>query len=154
MSRSFGIDCIITEYENFWLCTNPLMRTVLSLVWRKFSRIKREGWYYVIKKSEKPKLGDAPWFIPTIFRETQASKLGDAQGIPFFINKLIRSSLVKLYFNSFTSYALYLERLCVFIFVFVWINSDPSNPCVGERHAPLFHVNTHVLHLYLLSILN
>jgi hypothetical protein len=25
--------------------------------------------------------------------------------------------------------------------------------CVGERHAPLFHVNTHILHLYLLSIL-
>ena len=32
MSRSFGIDCIITKYVNFWLCTNPLMRTVLSLV--------------------------------------------------------------------------------------------------------------------------
>jgi hypothetical protein len=39
----------------------------------------------MIKKSEKPKL-DAPVVIPAYFKKTQASKLGDAQGIPFFIN--------------------------------------------------------------------
>jgi hypothetical protein len=27
-----------------------------------------------------------PWFIPAYFKKTQASKLRDAQGIPFFIN--------------------------------------------------------------------
>ena len=153
MSRSFGIDCIITEYENFLLCTNLL---ILSWVWCEgsFQGSSEKGDIMWSRRVKSLSLGMPPWFIPTIFRETQASKLGDAQGIPFFINKLIRSSLVKLYFNSFTSYALYLERLCAFIFVFVWINLDPRNPCVGERHAPLFHVNTHVLHLYLLSILN
>ena len=61
-------------------------------------------------------LGRLPWISPAYFKKTQASKLGDAQGIPFFIGKIIRSSLVKLYFNSFTSYVLYLERLCAFIF--------------------------------------
>jgi hypothetical protein len=42
----------------------------------------------VIKKSEKPKLGDAHVGHPSKFKKTQASKLGDAQGIPFFINKV------------------------------------------------------------------
>jgi len=68
-------------------------------------------------------LGRLPWISPAYFKKTQASKLGVAQGIPFFIGKIIRSSLVKLYFNSFTSYVLYLERLCAFIFsilFFIW----------------------------------
>ncbi|KAK1683523.1 hypothetical protein QYE76_044371 [Lolium multiflorum] len=30
-----------------------------------------------------------PWFIPAYFKKTQASKLGDAQGIPFFIDNII-----------------------------------------------------------------
>ncbi|KAK1692240.1 hypothetical protein QYE76_008937 [Lolium multiflorum] len=30
------------------------------------------------------------WFIPAYFKKTQASKLGDAQGIPFFIDNIIR----------------------------------------------------------------
>ena len=42
----------------------------------------------MIKKSEKPKLGIPPWCIQAYFKKTQASNLGDAQGIPFFINKL------------------------------------------------------------------
>ena len=62
------------------------------------------------------RLGRLPWISPAYFKKTQASKLGDAQGIPFFIVKIIRSSLVKLYFNYFTSYVLFLERLCAFIF--------------------------------------
>ncbi|KAK1641560.1 hypothetical protein QYE76_059365 [Lolium multiflorum] len=30
------------------------------------------------------------WFIPAYFKKTQASKIGDAQGIPFFIDNIIR----------------------------------------------------------------
>ena len=66
----------------------------------------------MIKKSEKSKLGAAPVVHPCIFQE-------DSSVFPFFI-KLIRSPLVKLYFNSVTSYVLYLERLCVFIFVLLY----------------------------------
>ena len=62
-------DCLHTEYENFLLCTNSLMKSTLSLVWRKFSRMKREGWYDEIKKMKKPKLGDAPVGHPSIFQE-------------------------------------------------------------------------------------
>ncbi|KAK1669215.1 hypothetical protein QYE76_057374 [Lolium multiflorum] len=36
-------------------------------------------------------LGMPPWFIPAYFKKTQASKLGDAQGIPFFIDNIIRN---------------------------------------------------------------
>jgi hypothetical protein len=32
-------------------------------------------------------LGRLPWISPAYFKKTQASKLGDAQGIPFFIAK-------------------------------------------------------------------
>ena len=71
----------------------------------------------MIKKSENSKLGDAPVVHPCIFQEDSTSKLGDAQGIPFFIDNIIRSLLVKLYFYSVTSYVLYLERRFVFIFV-------------------------------------
>ena len=42
----------------------------------------------MIKKSENQSLGMPPWFIPAYFKKTQASKLGDAQGIPFFIDNL------------------------------------------------------------------
>src|SRR3954447_15383582 len=45
-------------------------------------------------------------------QEAQASKLGDAQGIPFFINKNIRSFFSTLYFYCFIYYVLFLERLC------------------------------------------
>ena len=75
--------------------------------------------------------GRLPWIFPAYFKKTQASKLGDAQGIPSFIVKIIRSSLVKLYFYSFTSYVLFLKRLCAFIFsmlfLFLWSTwVDPS----------------------------
>ncbi|KAK1628250.1 hypothetical protein QYE76_002565 [Lolium multiflorum] len=33
-----------------------------------------------------------PWFTPAYFKKTQASKLGDAQGIPFFIDNIIRDA--------------------------------------------------------------
>jgi len=32
------------------------------------------------------------------------------------------------------------------------INVGSYLSCLGERHAPLFHLNTPILHLYLLSI--
>ena len=40
----------------------------------------------MIKKRKELKLGEA--YLPGYFKKTQASKLGDAQGIPFFIYKL------------------------------------------------------------------
>jgi hypothetical protein len=50
-----------------------------------------------MKDGQNLKLGDAHVTQRNI-QEVQASKLGDAQGIPFFINKNIRSSFKTLYF--------------------------------------------------------
>ena len=64
------------------------MRITMSFDVKKVFKDQERGWYNVINKSEKTKLGDAPWVIQVYFKKTQASKLRDVQGIPFFINKL------------------------------------------------------------------
>ena len=50
-----------------------------------------EGMSNEMKDGLKLKLGDATRVTPRNIQEVQASKLGDAQGIPFFINKKLRS---------------------------------------------------------------
>ena len=47
-----------------------------------------EGMSNEMKDGLKLKLGDATRVTPRNIQEVQASKLGDAQGIPFFINKI------------------------------------------------------------------
>ena len=43
---------------------------------------QERGWYDDIKKSEKPKLGMSPWYIPAYLKNTQASKLGMPKASP------------------------------------------------------------------------
>ena len=69
-------DCLHAEYENFWLCTNPLMKFTLSLVWSKFSRIKREDDMMWSRRWKSLSLGMPPWVTQVYFKKTQASKLG------------------------------------------------------------------------------
>jgi hypothetical protein len=77
-----------------------LMRIVWSFVWRKFSSVGEGEWGDEMKNGQKLKLGDAH-VTPINIQVVQASKLGDAQGTPFFINKNIRSSFKTLYFYCF-----------------------------------------------------
>jgi hypothetical protein len=63
-----------------------------------------------MKDGKKLKLGDAH-VTPRNIQEVQASKLGDSQGTPFFINKNIMSSVKTLYFYCFICYVLFLEHL-------------------------------------------
>jgi hypothetical protein len=72
-----------------------------------------------MKYRKKLKLGDAH-VTPRNIQEVQASKLGDAQGTPFFINKIIRSSFKTLYFYCFICYVFFLERL-YFCFQFYFV---------------------------------
>src|SRR5215216_1227353 len=66
------------------------------------------------------KLEDATRVTPRNIQEVQASKLGGAQGIPFFINKNLR-------FLPNASFLLFHAQLCfswsVFFFVFVLVFS-------------------------------
>ena len=77
-----------------------------------------EGMSNDMKDVLKLKLGDATRVTPRNIQEVQASKLGDAQGIPFFINKNPR-------FLPNASFLLFHAQLCcswsVFFFVFVLV---------------------------------
>ena len=77
-----------------------------------------EGISNEMKNGLKLKLGDARHVTPRNIQEVQASKLGDAQGIPLFINKNPR-------FLPNASFLLFHARLCcswsVFSFVFVLV---------------------------------
>ena len=94
-----------------------LIKIVWSFVWRKNFRCM-EGMSNEMKDGLKLKLGDATRVTPRNIQEVQASKLGDAQGIPFFINKNPR-------FLPNASFLLFHAQLCcswsVFFFVFVLV---------------------------------
>jgi hypothetical protein len=70
-----------------------------------------------MKDGQKLKLGDAH-VTPRNIQEVQASKLGDAQGTPFFINKNIRSS--SRHYIFIASYAMCFSW-SVFIFAFSFL---------------------------------
>src|SRR5215203_1410815 len=92
-------------------------------------------------------LGMPPWFIPAYFKKTQASKLGDAQGIPFFINNIIR--FLPWNYIFIQSHLMYFAwSVGLFCFCFCLNKMDPSIHCMGERHAPLLHMDKYVLRLY------
>jgi hypothetical protein len=92
-----------------------------------------------MKDRKKLKLGDAH-VTPRNIQEVQASKLGDAQGTPFSINKNIRSSFKTLYFYCFICYVLFLERIYIcfwFYFVlFAIINGWILAYFFWRRHTP------------------
>jgi len=97
-----------------------------------------------VQEGARAQAWGCPRHPKTYSKEPQASKLGDAQGIPFFVNNH-QVSLVSLYFYSFAHYELFLERLFAFCFQFSFAffagHIDTFGPlfCFGERHAPLFH---------------
>ena len=128
------------------------MKFTLSFVWRKFSRIKREGWCDVIKKMKEPKLGDAPVGHPSIFQEDSSVKAWGCPRHPLLHQQLIRSSLVKLYFNSVTSYPLYLKRLFVFLFAFVifilWIKWILAFLCGRETRSAFSYEYSYSSHIF------
>ena len=102
------------------------------------------------------KLEDAH-VTPRNIQEIQASKLGDAQGIPFFINKSIRSSFKTLYFYCFICYVLSLERL-YFCFQFYFVLFDvvygwiPAYLFWRMTHSVLIAQNTLVFTLIVLRV--
>ena len=54
--------------------------------------------------------------LPSIFQEDSSVKTWGCPRHPLLHRQSIRSSLVRLYFNFFTSYVLFLERMCAFTF--------------------------------------
>src|SRR3954470_22709066 len=97
-----------------------------------------------MKNGQNLKLGDVH-VTPRHIQEGQASKLGDAQGIPFFINKNIRSCFSTLYFYCFIYYVFFLECLCFcFQFSLVFCSSWLLHTMfVWERDTLRFHCLEH-----------
>ena len=120
MSRSVKNDYVTSEYLNFQLCTNPLMS--LFRVWcgGSFQGSREEDDILWSRRVKALSLGMPRWFTPAYIKKTQASKLGDAQGIPFFIDKLSGSSPETIFLFHHILCALLGASVC-FCFYFVWI---------------------------------
>ena len=103
-----------------------------------------------IEDGSELKLADAPMAPPLNIKNHQASKLGDAQGIPSSSSTITRSASLNYVFITLhiMCYAWSFFLLSVlFVCLLVICLLDPCFICVGERHAPLFHLNTPVLRL-------
>jgi hypothetical protein len=98
-----------------------------------------------MKYGQNLKLGDAHVTLGNI-QEVQASKLGDARGTLFFINK-ISGHLSRHYFYYFICYVFFLEhQLFVFLalFCFVCCNKWLDHTMfVLERDTLCFHCPEH-----------
>src|SRR4051795_2138702 len=98
-----------------------------------------------MQNGQKLKLGYSH-ITPRYIQELQASKLGDAQGIPFFIIKNIRSCFSTLYFYCFIYYVLFLELLFLFLVWFILVCCSTwflHTMFVWERDTLRFHCLEH-----------
>ena len=93
---------------------------------------------------KRQSLGMPPWFIPAYFKKTQASKLGDAQGIPSSSTTYQVTSSETIFLFHHILCALLGASVC-FYFCLCLNKIGLHHACVGERHAPLFRMNTCVL---------
>ena len=144
MSRSEKNVCVTSEHVNFWLCTNPLMSLLEVWCEGSFQGSREENDILWSRGVKALSLGMPPWFTPAYFKKTQASKLGDAQGIPFFIDNIIRF-LPWNYIFIQSHLVFFTWSVGLFSFLFCLNKMDPSIHFVGERHAPLVRMNTCVL---------
>src|SRR4051812_33530457 len=84
-----------------------------------------------------------PWHPQQIIKETQASKLGDAPCIPFFINNYQFVLPTSIFLLLHMSCALLgassslVFNLFIFVLFVVHNKLGPSMICLGEKHAPL-----------------
>src|SRR3954464_4171001 len=89
-----------------------------------------------------------PMHPQQIFKETQASKLGDAPDASPSSSTIIGLSLVALYFYRFMRYVLCLERLALyfsrfcFAFFAVVTSSTPTYSFVWERNTLRLNLNS------------
>ena len=91
-----------------------------------------EGMSNKMKDELKLKIGDATRVTPRNIQEVQASKLGDAQGIPFFINKNSRFLPNASFFIVSCIVVFFLERL-LFRFCFVFSFTRTLFTCFIEN---------------------
>jgi hypothetical protein len=89
---------------------------------------------------------------PAYFKKTQASKLGDAQGIPSASTNHQVLSNDAIFLLLHTSIFFLGASVCLFSFVCCYTCWILAFLCGRETRSTCFILNTLVLHLYLLSI--
>ncbi|KAK1681216.1 hypothetical protein QYE76_042064 [Lolium multiflorum] len=94
------VDFVVLDIECNASCPivlgRPFLRTVGAVIDMRegsFQGSREENDILRSRGVKALSLGMPPWFIPAYFKKTQASKLGDAQGIPFFIDNIIRREM-------------------------------------------------------------
>src|SRR4051812_46683337 len=106
-------------------------------------------------------LWDAPMQHKEIFKETQASKLGDAPMHPLLHQQLsVRLPFHYIFITSCVVCYAWSVSLLGFIFSFylsllaVHKKLEPNFICVGEKHAPLSKPRTHhrIFHAYIFAV--
>ncbi|KAK1642667.1 hypothetical protein QYE76_060472 [Lolium multiflorum] len=98
------VDFVVLDIECNASCPiilgRPFLRTVGAIIDMKEGSFQGSREEYDILRSRGVKalsLGMPRWFTPAYFKKTQASKLGDAQGIPFFIDNIIRNPTKEIF---------------------------------------------------------
>ena len=91
-------------------------------MWRKFSSVRREDDIMISRRVKIQSLGMSPWYIPEYLKKTQASKLGYAQGIPFFISNLSGHFWWNYIFIQ-SHHMHFTLIVCLFLFSFVFCNN-------------------------------
>ena len=102
----------------------------------------------MIKESESSKLGDAPGGSPLhISRRLKRLSLGMPKASPSSSTTLSGSSPETIFLFHHILCALLGASVC-FCFLFCLNKMDPSIHFMGERHAPLQHMDKYVLSFY------
>ena len=100
--------------ENYF---NRILTSLISLWWVMYEgsfQVCDARWWKKILVCQTLKLGHAPVHPQLIFKENQASKLGDVPRASPSPSKIISSSLVPLYFYHFMRNMLCLEHLVLY----------------------------------------
>ena len=141
-----------------FLWTNPSNEVFYKFCVKEIFKYPSARWWMKIKKGQKLKLGEAPHGPSSkIFKKTQAAKLGDTQGIPFFINNHRFYSWYYIFIPLYimccswsVGLFFYFQIVCVSFLVLAIIR---ILACLfGRETRSAFSLYTPVLHLYVLSV--
>ena len=128
------------------MCTNRSNKFMRSYVGREFSSVRRKMMKEDLGVSKSQAWGCAR-NPQEIFKETQASKLGDAPMHPLLHQRsLVRPSPHYIFITSYVMcYTWSVLHLLFSLFYFACFHNKlkPSLHCLGEKHTPLHHRTQH-----------
>ena len=149
---SFFLVSKLNQVDLFIWCTNRANEYWAKFCVEEVFKCKERRMIWEDEGWTKSQSSGCPCHPPRNIQEVQASKLGDAQGIPFFINNIIRSPFKTLYFiASYTMCYSWSAFLFCFQFCFVFllvINGWILAILIGEKHTPLYCLLHYSFHSY------